>query len=186
MCLQLSMKNSLIKTSKLLSFLLRHNPQSIGLTLDHQGWAKIDELIICLNKNGKKLSRDIIFQVVEKNDKQRFMLSNDLLRIKANQGHSLTIDLDLDPSEPPQFLYHGTATRFLDSIQVQGLLPSGRHHVHLSDTLKTAYNVGKRHGKPVVLIIEAEKMMREEFVFYQSANGVWLTSKVPPEYFSCS
>ncbi len=179
------MKKNLIKTSKLLSFLLRHDPQSMGLTLDNQGWAKLDELIECLNKNGKNLNRELIYQVVAQNDKQRFMLSSNRLKIRANQGHSLKIDLALDSAEPPEYLYHGTALRFMESIQAQGILPLGRQHVHLSHTQKTALSIGKRHGKPIVLIIEAGKMRREEFVFYQSANGIWLTGKVPSEYFSC-
>lgn len=178
------MSNKLLQTSKLLSYLLRHDPESIGLSLNAQGWANIDELIDRANKNGKDLSRNLVFQVVEQNDKQRFVLSEDRNKIRANQGHSLAVDLELSPVIPPDILYHGTASRFLDSIHLQGLLPSGRHHVHLSATVETAIAVGNRHGKPVVLIVAANKMMQEGYNFYQSKNGVWLTDKVPPEYIS--
>ena len=172
------------KTSKFLSFVLRHNPDAIGLTLDSAGWASVDELITCAANDGKTLTRDHIREVVETNNKQRFILSDDGNRIRANQGHSIKIELGLEAVDPPEMLYHGTATRFLDSIQREGLQPRNRHHVHLSKEIETAINVGSRHGKPVVLQIDARKMASDGCEFFCSANGVWLTDEVPPRYFS--
>ena len=178
------MKTDKEKISKFLSYVLRHKPESIGLKLDLNGWAQIDELLQCASKKGKKLNRKQLREVVETNDKQRFSLSEDGHRIRANQGHSLKVDLALEAIEPPEKLYHGTAKRFLESIFKQGLQPRGRHHVHLSKDLKTAMKVGQRHGKPVVLEIEARQMNIEGYKFYCSANGVWLTDSVPPKYFN--
>lgn len=172
------------KVSKFLSYVLRHNPDSIGLKLDQNGYAQIDELIKCASKNGKKISREQLKTVVETNDKQRFSLSEDGHRIRANQGHSIKVDLALEAIEPPEKLYHGTATRFLKSIFQHGLQARSRHHVHLSKDMETAIKVGQRHGKPFILEIEAQRMNVDGHKFYCSANGVWLTDNVPPQYFS--
>lgn len=173
---------SLEKISKYLSFLLRHQPEAIGLSLDAQGWASIDELI---NKSrNPKLSRETLLLVVQTSDKQRFALDENAELIRANQGHSIAVDLDLTPQTPPAWLYHGTAERFLPAIREQGLIKGKRHHVHLSATPEIAKAVGARYGKPVILQIPAEKMHAEGIVFYQTANHVWLVNHVPPEFLS--
>lgn len=171
-----------ISTSKFLSLILRHEPEAIGLTLDGQGWAQIDELIRLANARGHALSRDLVERVVHESDKQRFAISDDGLRIRANQGHSIGIDLALAPQIPPATLYHGTATRFAASIREQGLLKRDRQHVHLSPDSETAIKVGSRHGKPLVLTIRASEMHARGIVFFRSENGVWLTDAVAPEF----
>lgn len=171
-------------TSKLLSYFLRHRPDEIGLTLDENGWADINELI----EKGEEYSKDIelsmsaIYDIVEHSDKKRFIISDDDQRIRANQGHSINIDLQLTQATPPEFLYHGTATRFLDSILEEGLKPQQRQHVHLSTDIETAMAVGQRYGKPVILTIKALLMHEQGFVFYLSENGVWLIEQVSRQY----
>lgn len=177
------MNKAHVNISKILSLVLRHKPGKIGLTLDSEGWAGIDELIRCANQHGKQLTKETIAHVVANNDKKRFALSEDGKRIRASQGHSINIDLGLEELTPPRFLYHGTATRFLESIQAQGLKSSGRQHVHLSGDRETAVKVGQRHGKPVVLVIDSERMHEDGYKFYRSANNVWLTDTVPTVYF---
>ncbi len=176
------MEKRLVRTSRFLSLVLRHRPEAIGLELDEAGWARIPELIRLAREHGRELSESVIREVVEKNDKRRFSLSDDGLRIRARQGHSIRIDLGLEPVVPPEVLYHGTARRFLDSILRQGLLKGKRHHVHLSADEATAETVGRRHGQPVVLRIEAGGMHAGGYAFYVSENGVWLTDHVPVEY----
>lgn len=176
------MNSSLVRISKFFSLVLRHNPAKIGLELDPNGWAVIDDLIQCANSNGQRLSRALIDAVVAENDKQRFVLSADGTRIRANQGHSIDVDLDLPPAKPPKLLYHGTATRNVESIRREGLLPGRRQHVHLSVDEATAVKVGQRHGRPIVLLVHAEVMHSAGHVFYLSANGVWLTRHVPSEF----
>ncbi|MDH5179908.1 MAG: RNA 2'-phosphotransferase [Gammaproteobacteria bacterium] len=178
------MQNQHNKISKFLSYILRHHPQDIGLHPDEQGWVAVDELIQAVNAHGKHLDLDLLQQVVAGNDKQRFAFSPDGLRIRANQGHSIRIELGLEPAVPPPYLYHGTATRFMQSINKHGLTPGSRHHVHLSADHITAKQVGTRHGMPVVLLVDAGRMHQDGNVFYLSANGVWLTDKVAPTYFS--
>jgi len=172
------------KISKFLSLILRHKPETIGLSLDEQGFANIDELINKTNKLGDigKLDRTLLQHIVDTNDKKRFIISSDKKQIRANQGHSIDVDLQLSPVKPPEFLYHGTATRFLDSILKEGLKPQSRQHVHLSQDKQTATKVGKRHGKPTILKIKTQVMNKEGFCFYQSQNGVWLTNHVPVEF----
>lgn len=172
------------KTSKFLSFVLRHKPEAIGLALDENGWADIDELINKGNTSGEasNLDKTLIQEVVDTSDKKRFIISDDGQRIRANQGHSINVDLQLKPVTPPEFLYHGTATRFLDSILKEGLKPQQRQHVHLSTDIDTATAVGQRYGKPVILTIKALLMHEQGFVFYRSENGVWLTEQVPHSY----
>ncbi|MCU7937554.1 MAG: RNA 2'-phosphotransferase [Candidatus Thiodiazotropha sp. (ex Dulcina madagascariensis)] len=169
------------KISKFLSFVLRHKPEAIGLVLDEQGWAYIDELINKANQSGEvaALDRSLIQQVVDTNDKKRFVISEDRQRIRAAQGHSIDVDLQLKPATPPEFLYHGTATRFLDSILKEGLKPQQRQYVHLSKDIETATAVGQRYGKPVILKVKALFMYEQGFTFYLSVNGVWLTERVP-------
>ena len=172
----------IVATSKLLSYVLRHRPDSIGLALDPQGWAGVDDLLARLAAAGHEVDRVLLEQVVADNDKQRFAFSEDRSRIRARQGHSVAVDLALAPAEPPEVLYHGTASRFLKSILASGLRAAGRHHVHLSADIHTAKRVGARHGFPAVLRVDARRMRAESIVFYCSDNGVWLTDAVPPRY----
>ncbi len=176
------MDRKLVRISKFLSLVLRHKPETIGLSLDQGGWARVDELIVASNRSGVSLDEGLLREVVEQNDKQRFAFSDDGLRIRASQGHSIPVELGLEPLVPPEFLYHGTATRFLESIKKRGLVPGNRLHVHLSPDEPTAVRVGQRHGKPVVLTVRAGHMHANGFTFYLSANGVWLTERVPAEY----
>ncbi len=173
-----------VQLSKFLSFVLRHKPETIGLTLDPQGWASIDELLNKSDAAGTRFSRDDLQQIVETSDKKRFSLSDDGQRIRAAQGHSVTVELGLPPKEPPGILYHGTATQFVDSILREGINAQSRQQVHLSADVDTACRVGARHGKPVVLNIEALRMHATGFKFFLADNGVWLTDQVPPEFIS--
>ena len=169
---------------KFLSLILRHQPEVIGIKLDKSGWAKVDELLAGLKKHGKGITFDQLETLVTSNNKQRYRFNEDKSKICANQGHSLKVDLALKPIAPPEILYHGTATRFLDSINQQGLIKGSRHHVHLSADIETAKNVGQRHGKVVLLVIQAQTMQQAGYSFYCSENGVWLVDSVPVEYFS--
>lgn len=172
-----------VSTSKFLSLVLRHEPGKIGLQLDPQGWVSIDEL---LSKAAPHvpLTPALLHEVVRTSDKQRFAISQDGTRIRANQGHSVPIEPGLLPQAPPEQLYHGTATRFIDSIQRQGLLRGDRHHVHLSADRETAIKVGTRHGKPAVLVVQAGDMHRAGHVFFRSDNGVWLVEHVPAPFLA--
>jgi len=176
------MDKKFVKISKFLSLVLRHKPKTIGLSLDQGGWARVDELLSAAKWAGVSLNREVLQQVVEQNDKQRFAFSEDHLMVRANQGHSIPIDLGLEALIPAELLFHGTATRFILSIKQQGLIPKGRRHVHLSPDKLTAVKVGQRHGKPIVLTVQAGQMHKRGFRFYRSANGVWLTDNVPVEY----
>lgn len=170
------MTQSLKEISKFLSYVLRHKPDAIGLELDPEGWANIEELVA---KADIPITLDLLQKVVTTSDKKRFAISDDGISIRANQGHSIEVNLGLEPKEPPEFLYHGTATRFLDAIRKQGILPQNRQYVHLSADRETATVVGKRHGKPVILIIPALKMHQKGHQFLQAENSVWLTIAVP-------
>jgi len=171
------------RTSKFLSLLLRHKPETIGLSLDEGGWADIDELIEKANATGKhQLNRAEINDVVATNAKQRFILSEDGNRIRANQGHSINVDLGLEPVEPPPVLFHGTATRFVDAITADGLVKQNRQHVHLSLDAETASNVGVRHGKLAMARVDAAAMHTAGHEFFCSENGVWLADHVPAQY----
>jgi len=177
------MSKRIVDTSKFLSFVLRHQPDAIGLVLDSEGWADIDALIAAAGNDGKRIDRALIDEVVATNDKKRFALSEDGVRIRAVQGHSSTqVDIQYTEKVPPAFLYHGTASRFLVSIGEQGLIAGARHHVHLSQDEATAVQVGARHGMPVVLKVQAARMHAQGFKFYQAENGVWLTEHVPVSY----
>jgi putative RNA 2'-phosphotransferase len=176
------MTKAVVATSKFLSLVLRHRPDVIGITLDAEGWVPVEDLLAACAQHGRAISRKQLDVVVRTNDKQRFAFSADGSRIRANQGHSLPIDLGLVSLEPPELLYHGTVPRFLESIRQEGLTRGNRHHVHLSPDTQTATKVGQRRGRPVVLVIEAGRMFRDGHEFYQSENGVWLTDAVPPAY----
>lgn len=170
------------KISKFFSLVLRHKPDAIDLAIDAQGWALVDELIVQSKKAGFDLDREMVFQIVAENDKKRFSLSPDKQRIRAAQGHSVDIDLALSPIAPPNVLYHGTATRFLESIHLHGLLAGSRKHVHLSDNTDAALKVGQRHGKPTLISVDALMMHQKGFLFFRADNGVWLTDHVPVEF----
>ncbi|HWY76129.1 MAG TPA: RNA 2'-phosphotransferase [Verrucomicrobiae bacterium] len=172
-----------LKISKFLSLVLRHEPGKIAIELDSAGWVAVSQLLSACAEHGFSITREELDFVVANNDKKRFAFSEDGRRIRASQGHSVEIELDYQPTTPPEVLYHGTASRFLPSIQSQGLLKGQRNHVHLSQDAKTAIAVGRRHGKPVVLKIRAGEMNRAGHSFFLSANGVWLTEHVPPNFF---
>ena len=176
------MSADLVRISKFLSLVLRHQPEAMGLELDEQGWADVDELVRLANNHRRPLTRELLERVVNENDKKRFVFSDDGRQIRASQGHSIEVDLDLPPLAPPELLYHGTASRFLDSIRATGLNSASRQHVHLSSDLATATKVGQRHGKPVVLNVRAGRMFAAGHQFFRSANGVWLTEHVPVEF----
>jgi putative RNA 2'-phosphotransferase len=176
------MNDRAVKVSRFLSLVLRHQPEKIGLQLDEAGWTEVEELIEACRAHGVALTVEELRYIVIHNDKRRFAFSDDGQRIRASQGHSIEIALGYEPATSPDRLYHGTAERFLDSIRARGLVKGQRHHVHLSADAETATNVGQRHGKPVVLEVRAGQMQQDGFVFYFSANGVWLTEHVPASY----
>ncbi|WP_345954001.1 RNA 2'-phosphotransferase [Mucilaginibacter sp. PAMB04168] len=168
--------------SKFLSLVLRHQPELIGMELDLQGWVSVDELLKKANVHGKLITMEMLNHVVETNSKKRFAFSDDKQKIRASQGHSVEVELGYEPHVPPAVLYHGTGAQSVDSILHLGLQKRSRQHVHLSADPETAVKVGSRHGKPVVLKVLADQMQQKGFVFYLSANGVWLTDNVPPEF----
>ncbi|MFF0446055.1 RNA 2'-phosphotransferase [Streptomyces sp. NPDC004609] len=169
-----------VRVSKYLSKHLRHQPERIGITLDENGWVEVDELIRAAAAHSFPFTRAELDHVVAVNDKRRFTV--DGTRIRANQGHTVEVDLGLPPVEPPAYLYHGTVARNLDAIRADGLRPMARHHVHLSPDRETATRVGARRGRPVVLSVESGAMHRAGHVFRVSANGVWLADSVPPQF----
>ena len=171
-----------IRLSKFLSLILRHEPERVGLKLDDAGWVDVSELLDAVNRHGTALSLDQLKHIVATSDKKRFAFGDDGRRIRASQGHSVEVDLQYPPQPPPEILYHGTATRFLEGIRKDGLQRMGRHDVHLSAETKATLQVGGRHGKPVLLKIRAGEMHRAGFVFRCSANGVWLSENVPPQF----
>ena len=175
-------KSELTSISKFISLVLRHEPERIGLTLDPEGWASVEDLLAKAAAAGRAFSRDCLQEIVETSDKQRFALSEDGLRIRANQGHSIEVELGLPVVAPPDVLYHGTATRFSEAILRSGLERRARHHVHLTQDIDTAVSVGQRYGAPVILRIDARRMAEQGHEFRCSANGVWLVDHVPPEF----
>lgn len=179
-------KQQLKKLSKRLSYVLRHRPDTLGLELGEGGWVTVDDLLGAFVHTGRPLSRDRLEIVVAENDKQRFEFSQDQSRIRARQGHSVEVDLGYELASPPDVLYHGTATRNLDSIFEQGLTKQRRHHVHLSTNKQTMLAVGRRHGKPALLAIDAKQMSADGHEFFITGNNVWLTDHVPPHYLSLS
>lgn len=172
------------RISKRLSLHLRHAPDAIGITLDANGWVGVDELLTALDAHGLTVTRAQLDEVVAGSDKQRFAFDATGTRIRANQGHSVPVDLDLPVATPPDVLWHGTVERFLPSIEREGLRPMRRHHVHLSATPQTATAVGERRGPPVLLRVDAAAMAADGHEFRVSVNGVWLTAGVPPEYLT--
>lgn len=171
-----------IRWSKFLSRHLRHAPQEIGLILEEGGWVLVEDLLTACRRHRVSLTHEQLAEIVTRCEKQRFALDATGTRIRANQGHSVEVDLQLTPTTPPAILYHGTARHFLDSILARGLLRMSRHHVHLSSTISTARTVGSRHGEVVVLEVDAERLAASGQVFYCSENGVWLVEEVPPGY----
>lgn len=170
------------RTCKFLSLVLRHQPETAHITLDSAGWTDVDELLRGCTQARRSITRDQLQHIVDTNAKRRFEFSADGKRIRASQGHSVEVDLAYEPQAPPELLYHGTATRFLDSIREQGLIKGQRHHVHLAAETKVTLQVGARHGKPVLLTILASAMRAAGHTFYCSTNGVWLVEHVPPEF----
>lgn len=178
------MKERHVRVSKFLSLVLRHRPEQVGVTLDREGWVSVTRLLEALEGHGLRVTLDELREVVHANDKQRFAFSPDGRSIRANQGHSVKVALGYEPLRPPPTLYHGTAERFLPSIQEQGLLRGGRHHVHLSEQEATAVAVGRRYGRPVILCIASGAMHADGHLFFRAANGVWLTEHVPVRYIT--
>ena len=168
--------------SKFLSLVLRHQPELIGLQLDGQGWVNVDELLEKAKANGQNISFEVLTHVVDTNAKKRFAFNADETKIRASQGHSVEVDLNYEPQQPPELLYHGTASRFVDSILENGLEKRSRQHVHLSRDIKIALQVGMRHGKPVIFNVLAGEMYKSGYVFYLSENKVWLTDHVPIQF----
>ncbi|KJZ19609.1 RNA 2'-phosphotransferase [Loktanella sp. S4079] len=173
------MADELTNKSKFLSFVLRHKPDEIGVELDTQGWGSVAQIA---NKSGGKLSVQEILDIVATSDKKRFSLSPDQAQVRANQGHSFPVDLGLQRQTPPDTLYHGTATRFVDAIVTEGLRKQSRQHVHLTDNVETATQVGQRYGKAVIFHVDAKSMHTAGHAFYRSENDVWLTEYVEPKF----
>ena len=161
--------NSDVKLGRFLSLVLRHNPGAAGITLDEHGWADVNELLAGVNRAGRKIDMDTLERIVRENNKRRYSFNGDHTRIRANQGHSISVDVELKEAEPPRYLYHGTASRFLPAIQGEGIRRMSRQYVHLSGEFETAVAVGKRHGNPVVITIDAAAMRRDGITFYRSS-----------------
>lgn len=173
-------QNPVVRTSKFMSLVLRHQPEKIGIKLDEAGWTDFDTLI---EKSPNWMTRQLTLQAIEENNKKRFALSEDGKRIRASQGHSVKVTLGYEATEPPEHLFHGSYPKVKETIQSDGLKKMQRHHVHLSSDPQTAHTVGlRRGGRPVMFTVQAGRMFKDGFEFFQSANGVWLTDHVPPEY----
>ncbi|WP_330659057.1 RNA 2'-phosphotransferase, partial [Clostridioides difficile] len=170
------------KLSIFISLILRHKPEIIGIKLDDYGYADVNELIEKINNTGRNINIEILEQIVKEDNKQRYSFNEDRSKIRANQGHSINIDVELKELEPPEYLYHGTATRFLDNIKNEGIIKQSRLYVHLSRDIDTAIKVGKRHGTPVILKINTGKMYENGYKFYLSENNVWLCEYIPFKY----
>jgi len=173
------------KTSIFISLILRHKPETIGIKLDQHGWANVDELINKINTTGKyHIDTKTLNQIVDTDTKQRYSFNHDGTLIRANQGHSIDVDVELKKAKPPEILYHGTGEKYTDSIMRQGLISKNRLYVHLSTNITTAKTVGKRHGESVVFRIKTKNMYADGYAFYLSSNGIWLTHNVPTEYLN--
>lgn len=173
----------LMKTSVFISLILRHKPDVIGISLDEHGWANVQELINGINKTGKySIDMPMLEGIVRTDNKQRYSFNEDRSKIRANQGHSINVDVELKEAVPPEILYHGTGEKYVDSINAEGLKPKSRLYVHLSKAVETALTVGSRHGKPIVYTIASGEMYRQGYTFYLSENGVWLTKNVPIDF----
>ncbi len=167
--------------SRFLSLILRHKPEVIGISRDEHGWADVDEVVAGIGR-GRKFDRDTLEEIVRTDAKGRYSFNEDRTRIRANQGHSLPVDVELKEGEPPAVLWHGTGEKYVGSIERQGLIPKSRLYVHLSADRETARRVGQRHGRPVIYRVLAGTMREDGFVFYRSENGVWLIKEVPVRY----
>jgi putative RNA 2'-phosphotransferase len=173
-----------VQTSKFLSLVLRHKPDEIGITLDSAGWVDVDELLRACGAHGKNISHEQLEEIIASSDKQRFALTEDRTRIRANQGHSVRVELDHKPATPPDVLYHGTPEKFVESILRDGLKKMQRHHVHLSPARETATKVGERRGNPITIRIDAKQMHADGITFYLTPNNVWLVDEVAARYLS--
>lgn len=169
------------ETSKFISLILRHKPEVIGISLDEHGWANVDELIAGVSMT-HPIDMAVLEQIVSEDEKQRYSFNEDKTLIRANQGHSIPVDVELDEKIPPEILYHGTGEKYVNSIDKEGLIPKSRLYVHLSSNEETAYKVGQRHGKPVIYIVKSGEMYRDGYKFFCSVNSVWLTKNVPVQY----
>ena len=176
------MEKKLKQISKFMSLVLRHKPETIGLKLNENGWANVQEMIDKMNTTGADVDIELIHTIVETNDKKRFAFNEDKTMIRASQGHSVEVDLNLNEVQPPEFLYHGTIQESVDIIRLEGLKKMSRQHTHLSKDKESAIKVGSRRGKPVILVIRAAAMHADGYRFYLSANEVWLTDEVPVQY----
>lgn len=172
-------------TSKFISLILRHKPETIGISLDEHGWADVQALIDGINTTGRHhLTPEVLEEIVRTDEKQRYAFNKDYTRIRANQGHSISVDVELEKKTPPEVLFHGTGEKYTDAIDRQGLIPKGRLYVHLSADVETARKVGCRHGKPVIYQVDCQRMVADGHEFFLSANHVWLTKRVPAKYLS--
>lgn len=171
----------LTNTSRFISLILRHKPETIGITLDEHGWADVSELIEGIRKT-QSFNMEMLEEIVRTDNKQRYSFNEDKTLIRANQGHSIPVDVELQEVLPPEYLWHGSAQKYFQSIREQGLIPKSRLYVHLSGDMETAVNVGKRHGKPVIFKVHSGDMAKDGYKFYRSVNGVWLTKEVPVKY----
>ncbi len=174
---------SLSQTSKFIALILRHKPEAIGITLDEHGWANVDELINGIARQ-QPFDMAMLEKIVATDEKQRYSFNEDKTLIRANQGHSIPVDVELEEKEPPAILYHGTGIKYKASIEKEGLIPKSRLYVHLSADKETALKVGRRHGSPVVFTVNAARMHKDGYKFYISKNGVWLTETVPAKYLT--
>lgn len=172
------------RLSKFISMILRHRPEVIGITLDEHGWADVEKLIKGINETGEEVefSKATLEEIVKTDEKQRYSFSQDKALIRANQRHSVPVDVELERKEPPKVLYHGTGSKSVEAIKKQGILSMERLYVHLSTDVETATKVGKRHGTPVIFQVNSEQMQKDGYDFFQSVNGVWLTKEVPAQY----
>lgn len=172
-----------VKLGRFLSLVLRHNPDAAGISLDEHGWADVQELLAGVRLSGRQINMETLERIVRENNKQRYSFNTDHTKIRANQGHSLQVDVELTAMKPPHYLYHGTSVRFLPAIRQEGIKKMNRQYVHLASDFQTAVEVGRRHGSPAVITINAEAMAHDGLTFYLSENGVWLCEYVAPVYF---
>ena len=176
-------KKQLESTSRFISLILRHKPEVIGIALDEHGWADVQDMITGINDSGKHtIDMEMLEEIVRTDEKERYSFNEDRTLIRANQGHSIPVDVELKEKTPPEILWHGTGEKYVSSIEKQGLIPKSRLYVHLSSDVDTAQNVGKRHGNPVIYEIDCRKMAEDGYRFFLSANHVWLTKEVPARY----
>lgn len=174
--------NNDINLSRFISLILRHRPETIGITLDNEGWADTQKLLAGINASGRRIDMETLERIVRENNKQRYSFNSDKTKIRANQGHSIPVEVGMREAVPPDKLYHGTASRFLDSIKRDGIKKMSRLYVHLSRDAETAVTVGSRHGKPIVLVIDAKAMHADGYIFRLSDNGVWQSADIPWKY----